>query len=88
MADQETIRRLKTVEGHVHGILRMLEQDAYCIDVIKQIQAVQASLEKLNIKILDEHLHSCVTEAIRGENPDARERVLQEITDIYKTATR
>jgi len=88
MADQETIRRLKTVEGHVHGILRMLEQDAYCIDVIKQIQAVQASLEKLNIKILDNHLHSCVTEAIRGENPDAREQVLKEIMDIYETATR
>ena len=88
MADQETIRRLKTVEGHVHGILRMLEQDAYCIDVIKQIQAVQASLEKLNIKILDNHLHSCVTEAIRGEDPDTRERILKEIMDIYETATR
>lgn len=88
MTDQETIRRLKTVEGHVRGILRMLEQEAYCIDVIKQIQAVQASLAKLNIKILDNHLHSCVTEAIRGENPDAREQVLKEIMDIYETATR
>mgnify|MGYP000931481532 CR=1 FL=1 len=88
MVDQESIKRIKNIEGHMKGIARMLDQDAYCIDVIKQIQAVQAALAKLNLKILDNHLHSCVTEAIQGSDPSERERVLEEIMDIYKTATR
>jgi DNA-binding FrmR family transcriptional regulator len=88
MKKDELIKRLKNIEGHLHGIVGMLEDDVYCINVIQQIQAVQASLNKLNLMILDNHLHSCVTEAVRGEDPGSRERVLQEIMQLYKTATK
>jgi len=60
----------------------MLEEDAYCIDVIRQIQAVQAALNKVSAAILESHLNSCVTTAIRGENPLERERVMKEITEV------
>jgi DNA-binding FrmR family transcriptional regulator len=88
MAEETTLRRLKTIEGHMRGIIRMVEDDAYCIDVIRQIQAVQAALNKVSTGILEDHLNSCVTTAIRGEDPLERERVLKEITDVFETATK
>ncbi|HJZ05369.1 MAG TPA: metal-sensing transcriptional repressor, partial [Patescibacteria group bacterium] len=54
----EALRRLKNVEGHVRGVERMLEDNAYCIDIIRQIQAVQAALNKVSTMILEEHLNS------------------------------
>ena len=84
----ETLRRLKNIEGHVRGVERMVEENAYCIDVIRQIQAIQAALNKVSTQILENHLHSCLITAVRGENPDERERVLKEITDVFETATR
>jgi DNA-binding FrmR family transcriptional regulator len=83
-----TIKRLKTIEGHIRGIQRMLEEDAYCIDVINQIHAVQSALNKVNKQILDQHLNSCVITAIRGDDPQERERILKEITEVYDTATK
>jgi len=83
MMHEDAARRLKTAEGHIAGIRRMLEEDAYCIDVIRQIQAVQAALSKASQIILDEHLHSCVITAVQGEDQSERERVLQEILDVY-----
>jgi CsoR family transcriptional regulator, copper-sensing transcriptional repressor len=88
MQNETALKRLKTVEGHLHGIVRMVEEDAYCIDVLRQIQAVQAALNKVSVVILEDHLASCVTTAIRGENAAERERVLKEITDVFETATK
>jgi DNA-binding FrmR family transcriptional regulator len=88
MKSEEMIKRLKNIEGHLHGIQGMVEQDVYCINVIQQIQAVQASLNKLKLLILDTHLHSCVTEAVRGEDLQSREKVLKEIVQLYQTATK
>jgi DNA-binding FrmR family transcriptional regulator len=85
---EEALHRLKNVEGHIRGIEKMIEDDKYCIDVIRQIQAVQAALNKITTMILDEHLNSCLITAVRGDDPDERERVLREITDIFETATR
>ncbi len=81
--NQEIIRRLKTAEGHLRGIQRMLEDGAYCIDVIRQVQAVQAALSKVNTEILDRHLNSCLITAVRGDDPAERERVLRELTDVF-----
>jgi DNA-binding FrmR family transcriptional regulator len=88
MKRDQTLKRMKTIEGHLRGIIRMVEEDAYCIDVIRQIQAVQAALNKVSTGILEDHLNSCVTTAIQGDNPQERERVLREITDVFETATK
>lgn len=85
--DQETKngvkQRLASAAGHINGISRMVEEDAYCIDVIGQINAVQAALNKVSTLILDNHLHTCVTTAVRGDDPEERERVLKEITSVF-----
>lgn len=76
-------QRLASAAGHINGIARMVDDDQYCIDVIKQIQAVQAALSKVSTLILDSHLHTCVTTAVRGDDPDERERVLEEVTSVF-----
>lgn len=86
MKHESSLLRLKTIEGHVKGVTRMVENGEYCIDVIRQIQAVQAALNKVTTQILDEHLNSCVITAIRGDDPQERERVLKEIAEIYEHA--
>jgi len=82
----QILRRLKSVEGHVRGVGRMVEEDAYCIDIVNQILALQRALEKVGRLLLDRHLHTCVTSAIRSEVPDERERVINEILDVFEAA--
>ncbi len=89
MKDSEnTLRRLKTVEGHLRGVIRMVEEDVYCIDVIRQIQAIEAALNKVSTRILENHLDSCVTTAIQGRNAKERERVLKEITEVFAMSSK
>ena len=77
MKNQSVLERLKTIEGHIRGIEKMVEADQYCIDIIRQIQAVQSALNKVNSTILDNHLNSCLITAVRGDDPSERERVLK-----------
>lgn len=85
---KDTVQRLKTVEGHIRGIQRMLEKDEYCIDVIRQIQAVQSALNKVSARILDGHLNSCLLNAMQGEDLEARKQVLNEITEVFETSNK
>jgi CsoR family transcriptional regulator, copper-sensing transcriptional repressor len=80
------LKRLRSISGHVNGIERMVTEEAYCIDVIKQVQAVQAALNKENDLILENHLNTCVIEAVRGDNKKERERVLDEIVSVFEMA--
>ena len=84
----EVTNRLKTIEGHVRGIQRMVSEDAYCIDVIRQVQATQAALNKVNAMVLEDHMKSCLITAVRGEDAGERERVLNEIAEVYEEATK
>jgi DNA-binding FrmR family transcriptional regulator len=77
-------QRLASAAGHIKGIERMVQEDKYCIDVIRQIQAVQAALNKVSSLMLDKHLHTCVTTAVQGQDLGERERVLQEITGVFE----
>jgi len=81
---QDIMRRLKSVEGHVRGIARMVEADVYCVEVVNQILAVQRALKKVSGLVLDRHLHSCVTHAIQGGDAAAKERVLAELMDVFQ----
>lgn len=88
MENDNTLRRLKTIEGHLKGVIRMVEEDAYCIDIIRQIQAVEAALNKVSSQILENHLNSCVITAIQGDDQKERERVLKEITEVFEMANK
>lgn len=61
---RDALNRLKTVRGHLDGIIRMVEEDAYCVDLMKQVSAVQASLERVNRLVLHNHLETCFTDAV------------------------
>jgi DNA-binding FrmR family transcriptional regulator len=84
----EVTNRLKTIEGHIRGIQRMVTEDAYCIDVMRQVQAIQAALNKVNAMVLEDHMNSCLITAVRGEDVKERERVLSEIAEVYEEATK
>jgi DNA-binding FrmR family transcriptional regulator len=85
---QERVRRIRTIEGHVRGIERMMEEDAYCIDVIRQIQAVQSALTKVSVDVLDEHLQTCLINAVQGNNGTDKDQLLKEITEVYEMASK
>ncbi len=88
MKNDKALIRLRTIEGHLKGISRMVENGDYCIDIIRQIQAVQSALNKVSSVILDDHLNSCLITAIRGEDVAERERVLQEIGEIFEQSAK
>ena len=88
MDRDDTLKRLRNIEGHIRGIQKMVANDAYCIDMLRQIQAVQAALNKVSTNVLNDHLHSCLITAVRGEDADERERVLKEITEVYEMANK
>ena len=80
----QVIRRLRSIQGHVKGIEKMVQEDQYCVDVMRQVIATQAAMAKLNELILQSHLNTCVIKAVRGDDPRAREKVLEEISDVFE----
>ena len=64
-AKKDALKRLSYIEGHLAGIRRMVEEDKYCVDVLKQTFAVRRAIQKLESKLLEGHLHSCVIEGVR-----------------------
>jgi len=62
---RSALTRLKTIRGHLDGVISMVEADRYCPDVMKQVSALQASLERVNRIVLQNHLETCVAEAVR-----------------------
>ncbi len=82
---KQLLNRARSIQGHMGAVVRMLEEDAYCVDVIKQTQAVQAAINKLNALILERHLNACVTTAIRSRDSKERERVINELLDVFET---
>ena len=79
-ADQRAIHnRLSRIEGQVRGIQRMVDEDAYCIDILTQVAAVQTALENVAVQVLDGHVRHCVADAVAGDDPAAAEAKLDEL---------
>ena len=85
---KQLVNRARSIEGHMGAVVRMLEEDAYCIDILKQTQAVQKAIDKMNALILERHLNECVTTAIRSNKSAERERVITELMDVFETANK
>lgn len=76
---------LKTARGQIDAVIRMMEEDRYCIDISKQILAVSALLKKANLKVLENHLESCVSTAFEsGSEEDKKEKIEEIITILDK----
>jgi DNA-binding FrmR family transcriptional regulator len=78
-------KRLNYIEGHLAGIRRMIEEDKYCVDVLKQTYAVRRAIEKMEALLLDGHLHTCVVDGVRGGR---EEQVIDELLGLYELAGR
>ena len=81
----EALLRLKSAAGHLEGVRRMVDQDAYCVDLMKQLAAVQGALERVQAIFLRNHLSSCVSTAIRNGMGDA---IIDELMGALKYDTR
>ncbi|MDF2678090.1 MAG: copper-sensing transcriptional repressor CsoR [Bacillota bacterium] len=77
----QAITSLKTAKGQIEGIIKMLEDDRYCVDISNQIIAAQSLLKKANILILRQHINHCVKEAIKEEKGDEK---IDEIINILE----
>ena len=82
---KEALKRLSYIEGHLQGIRRMIEEDKYCPDILRQTYAVRRAIEKLEALILDGHLHTCVIDGIRQGR---EEEVVAELMELYSLANR
>ncbi|OGI19717.1 MAG: hypothetical protein A3B68_04995 [Candidatus Melainabacteria bacterium RIFCSPHIGHO2_02_FULL_34_12] len=78
---KEVLKRMSYVSGHLHGISKMIEEDKYCIDIVKQIQAVQSALNKLTEIILEDHLATCVSHAIKK---GSGQKLIKEVMETIK----
>jgi CsoR family transcriptional regulator, copper-sensing transcriptional repressor len=87
-AKTAVLKRLKRIEGQVRGLVRMVEEDRYCIDVVTQISAVRAALKRAEEEVLNDHIGHCVEHAIMsGDKADQRQKVA-ELMDVLKRAER
>lgn len=87
MDKTQVLNLLKTSKGQIDGIIKMLEEDRYCVDISKQILSVQALLKKANLKIIDQHIKHCVKEAFeQGES--AGDQKVKEIIELLDKYTR
>ena len=84
-AKDDALKRLSYIEGHIKGIKKMVEDDTYCVDILKQTYAVQRAIEKFEQVLLRDHLSHCVPEGIR-EGRD--EEVLNELGELFTLARR
>jgi DNA-binding FrmR family transcriptional regulator len=81
MHKQQLQTRLRRIEGQVRGVARMIEQDKYCVDVVTQVAAIQAALDKVSLGLLDGHIRSCVREEIQSGGGDAKVDELLQVMD-------
>lgn len=82
---QEVVRRLKSVEGHIRGIQRMLEEERPCTAVIHQIQAVQGSLKQAQMLLLQQHLQVCLCN-LAQQDPEQLDHLSQELTLLFESS--
>ncbi|TMB94502.1 MAG: metal-sensitive transcriptional regulator [Chloroflexi bacterium] len=88
MIDQtkaDVLKRLSFIEGHLQGIRRMVEQDKYCVDVLKQTFAVRRAIEKMEALMLEGHLQTCVVDGIKGGREEA---VVEELVGLYELSNK
>ncbi len=81
---EAVLKRLRRVEGQVRGVERMVEEDRYCIDVVTQVTAIQAALDKVALELLTDHAASCVLGAPKAEQQDRTEELMGAVTRLLR----
>jgi DNA-binding FrmR family transcriptional regulator len=79
----KAIGRLRRIEGQVQGLQRMIAGEAYCVDILLQVAAVQGALEQVEKLLLGRHIESCVSDAFRSGSKHDRQRKIDELLDVF-----
>jgi DNA-binding FrmR family transcriptional regulator len=75
--------RLRRIEGQVQGLQRMIDGEAYCVDILLQISAVRGALDQVEKLLLGRHIESCVTDALRSGSKGERQQKIDELLDVF-----
>lgn len=81
---RKLVNRLSRIEGQVRGVRKMVEEDAYCTDVLTQVSAIQAALNSFNKELLSEHIRSCVADEIRSGKDETIEELVSTLQKLMK----
>lgn len=76
------LKRLARIEGQVRGVSKMIDEDSYCIDVVRQVQAIKAALSALENLTLQDHLDTCVDDALTSDDVDERREKVEELVAV------
>src|SRR5687767_7388270 len=79
------LNRLKRISGQVGGVQRMVEEDRYCIDILTQVSAIQAALDKVSLELLDDHARHCVMGAADGEREERTEEMMAAVGRLLRS---
>ena len=79
-AKSDALKRLSYIDGHLAGVRRMVEEDKYCVDILKQTFAIKRAIQKLESVLMEGHLHSCVIDGVKEGRED---QVLGELLELY-----
>jgi DNA-binding FrmR family transcriptional regulator len=82
------LKRLSRIEGQVRGLMRMVEEDRYCVDIVTQIAAARAALRRVEEEVLHDHIAHCVEHAIVSGNAADQRRKIKELMDVLSRASR
>jgi CsoR family transcriptional regulator, copper-sensing transcriptional repressor len=88
MNKDDYLRRLRRIEGQIRGLQRMVDEDAYCIDVLTQVSAATKALQGVAVGLLDEHVRHCVRNAATGDDPEQAEQMVTEATRAIERLVR
>ena len=80
---EKVVGRLKRIEGQVRGLIKMLDEDRYCIEILHQMQAVKSALARAESELLKEHAAHCVADAIASGDRDAQREKVAELIDLF-----
>ena len=81
---EDNIVSLKRIEGQVRGIQKMIEERAYCVDILNQIHAIICALARVEDKVLEKHFEGCVRSAVMGKSSGEKQRKLEEVMQLIR----
>ena len=82
------LRRMARLEGQVRGVIKMIEEDRYCVDVLAQTTAIRSALAQVELLVLQDHADTCVEAAIASRDPDAQREKFRELVGVFERVCR
>jgi CsoR family transcriptional regulator, copper-sensing transcriptional repressor len=82
------LRRMARLEGQVRGVIKMIEEDRYCVDVLTQTTAIRSALAQVELLVLQDHADNCVETAIASRDPEAQREKFRELVGVFERVCR